>query len=153
MTERKKMLAKAVAFPFALIVGGCQSVHSPSAAGCDGAMWTEALLFFGRDIPDGDEVTEAMWQEFVDQQVAPRFSGGFTVFDGTGFWLDPVRLETIKEDNKVLMVLYPPGGNAGNALSEIAGAYKRQFRQQAVMRTEQPVCVKFHSDSAEPKRR
>ena len=109
-------------------------------------MWHETQLFLGRDSPNG-EVTEAQWQGFLDEVVAPRFKDGFTVLDADGFYLPEGAAEAEDEKSKILIVLYPDRQSGSLALQEIAAAYVERFEQQAVLRTDRPVCVGFVTGS------
>lgn len=112
-------------------------------------MWHETQLFLGRDSPSG-EVTEAQWQKFLDEVVAPRFKDGFTVLDADGFYLPEGAAEAEGEKSKILIVLYPDRDGGGRALQEIAAAYVDRFAQQAALRADRPVCVDFVTGSDEP---
>ena len=46
-------------------------------------------LFFGRSIQGQSEVTDSAWEDFLDTVVTPNLPNGYTVFDGTGAWLNP----------------------------------------------------------------
>ncbi len=112
-------------------------------------MWRETQLYLGRNIPGGGEVSDADWQDFVESVVAPPFKDGFTVLDGTGFWLDSDTATTGQERSKVVVVLHPPDADAEAALHEVSNEYRRRFSQQAVLRAERPVCVNFDSGAGQ----
>ena len=132
-----------------ILVGGCAGLSSDASGTCDGPLWQETQLFLGRDSPSG-EVTEAQWQKFLDEVVAPRFKDGFTVLDADGFYLPEGAAEAEGEKSKILIVLYPDRDGGGRALQEIATAYVDRFAQQAALRADRPVCVDFVTGSDEP---
>jgi len=111
--------------------------------------WTETRLFFGRDIGDVDEVTAEQWRDFTVAEVIPRFGDGFTVLDGAGYWkgasCKAVLVDGGCEKSKILLVQYPPSPEADAKLKAIADAYIKQFAQEAVMRSDSPVCTQFYS--------
>lgn len=131
-----------------ILLGGCAGLSSDASVACDGPLWQETRLFLGRDSPSG-EVTEAQWQSFLDEIVAPRFKDGFTVLDAGGFYLPEGAAEAEDEKSKVLIVLYPDRESGSLALQEIAAAYVERFEQQAVLRTDRPACVTFVTGNAE----
>ena len=45
---------------------------------------TRTELFFGLLKPNGTEVNDAEFQQFLDREVTPRFPDGFTVISGQG---------------------------------------------------------------------
>jgi len=122
------------------LLAGCAN---PPPVGCDAMAWTETRLFFGRSVPGGGEVSESQWRAFLDDTLVPAFKDGFSVLDGTGFWLDSDSGATEQERSKILVVVHPGDAASGSALARVAEAYRRRFEQQAVMRADQPACVGF----------
>lgn len=89
----------------------------------------QTTLYFGLNRPAGAQITGNEWQQFVDQDVTPRFRDGLTVFDARGQWLG--------NDGKVARE--PSKKN----IEALRGIYKSRFAQESVMRVDQPVCVQF----------
>jgi hypothetical protein len=87
-------------------------------------------LFLGRNIPDAGKVTNEMMANFIQNEVATRFEG-FTMIEGVGFWKGEAEQVTI------LTILTDDHEN----VSEIAAAFKTQFRQESVLIAETPVPV------------
>lgn len=111
-----------------------------------GTPFVRTELFFGAGKPDGGEVSEAEWNVFLDQVVTPEFPDGLTVLTGRGQFRgsgDPA----VEENSMVLILLYPlrERVQSGRKIEKIRRAYKRDFRQQAVLRVDDPtvVCVSF----------
>lgn len=111
--------------------------------------WVETRLFFGRDIGETGEVSDAQWRDFAVAEIIPRFGDGFTVIDGAGYWqgescqANHVSLEGGCEKTKILLVQHAPSGEADSKLAAIADAYIKRFEQEAVMRADAPVCTRF----------
>ncbi len=124
-------------------------VSANSTCPPDTLAWTETRLFFGRDIGDVGEVTAEQWRDFTVAEIIPRFSDGFTVLDGTGYWkgssCKAVLVDGGCEKSKILLVQYPPTIEADAKLKAIASAYIKQFSQEAIMRSDSPVCTQFYS--------
>ncbi len=129
------------------------AIGTPAFAGplcAEGTLaWTETRLFFGRDIGDGGEVTDEGWRDFTIEEIIPKFSKGFTIIDGAGYWQGEscqagnVALEGGCEKTKILMIQYAPSLEAETKLQAIAQAYIKRFDQEAVMRSDAPVCTQF----------
>ena len=72
-----------------VMLAGCTASSQNSAgATCkaDNQM-QQTTLYFGLNRPAGEQITGQEWQQFVDQDVTPRFRDGLTVFDARGQWL------------------------------------------------------------------
>ena len=39
------------------------------------------ILYFGRNTPNGKELSDSVWQLFVDEILTPRFPAGLTIWD------------------------------------------------------------------------
>ena len=91
-------------------------------------------LFFGRDIQGTDSVTEAAWNQFVLDVVAPSFPNqGWTVFRAEGFWQDSAS-GLFREHTFVLERVHVLDARADSLMNNIARVYVGRFRQSAVLR-------------------
>jgi hypothetical protein len=103
-------------------------------------------LFFGRNKPDGTEVSEEEFAEFLRDAITPEFPDGLTVLDGIGQFRDASGA-TVREKAKVLILLYPSSAKkqSSRKIERIRRAYKTRFAQQSVLRVDDvlPVRVSF----------
>ena len=86
-------------------------------------------MYFGRDIPGGGFVDDAAWAGFVSRVLTPAFPDGFTVLSGRGQWRNPKTGAVGGEASfevEVVGVIVPA------RVAGVVGAYKREFRQEAV---------------------
>ncbi len=117
---------------------------SPAVARC--ALGDTALvrdvLYFGRNTPGGTELSDSIWQGFVDQVVTPRFPAGLTIWDAAGQWRGASgRIE--RERSKVLTVLHEGDSLSEGFVAEVIAEYKRRFAQEAVLRERIATCSRF----------
>ena len=103
-------------------------------------------LFFGRNKPDGTEITPEEFNDFLIVAITPEFPDGLTVLDGIGQFRDS-NGNTIQEKAKVLILLYPSNTKkqSSRKIERIRTAYKNRFEQQSVLRVDDvlPVRVSF----------
>ncbi|MEW6731553.1 MAG: DUF3574 domain-containing protein, partial [Acidobacteriota bacterium] len=64
--------------------GSTAVATQPADAPFEGFSFARTELYFGSAKPDGTVVTEAQFQQFVDQVVTPRFPDGLTLLVGLG---------------------------------------------------------------------
>lgn len=111
---------------------------------CEPFIRTE--LFFGTRKPNGFQVSMREWQTFLRQKVTPEFPDGLTVLTGAGQFRNSSG-KIVREKSILLILLYPAPsqGVSGEKIEKIRDAYKRAFRQESVLRVDdpQPVCVSF----------
>jgi Protein of unknown function (DUF3574) len=99
-------------------------------------------LFFGLRKPNGTEVNNAEFQQFLDREVTPRFPNGFTVISGRGQFKDN-RGDIFQERSRLLILLYPIAASSNQQIERIRTAYIKAFQQQSVLRADNLSCVAF----------
>jgi Protein of unknown function (DUF3574) len=100
------------------------------------------LVYFGRNRPGGGIVSEAEWQEFLDQVVTPRFPNGLTVVHADGQWRG--QSGTVEREQAEVLTLLHEGTEASRkAVAEVVSEYKQRFGQEAVLRERLSACASF----------
>ena len=120
-------------------LGGCAQQQAMSCA-APLRPAVEVALYFGRNIAGGGEVSDAEWASFLATEVTPRFPEGLSVIDMAGQWRGPSG-EIARERSKMLAVIVFDPPAHGLKVQAIIDAYLKRFHQQAVLRTERPVCA------------
>ncbi len=140
--------------------GYAQQERSPSSAaqpvaqsGAEGERQSAPLqfvrteLFFGADRPDGSEISKDEFRRFLKEEITRRFPDGLTVLTGTGQFRDAENDKIIREKSMVLILLYPLDKQVESheKIEQIRKAYKDRFKQQSVLRVDdpRPVLVSF----------
>jgi len=85
-------------------------------------------LYFGTMKADGSVVTDAQWQRFVVDVIAPRLEG-FTTWDAEGLY----RTSSGAVQHERTHIVQIVHANE-RAVAEIIAAYKKQFAQESVLR-------------------
>jgi Protein of unknown function (DUF3574) len=98
-------------------------------------------LYFGTTKPDG-VVSSEDWARFLESTVTPLFPQGLTSSRASGQWRG-VDGEIVREDSHVLHLLNPDDERTEKGIRELVDKYKRQFQQEAVLRTTSHTCVSF----------
>jgi Protein of unknown function (DUF3574) len=104
-------------------------------------LWNRSELYFGSGKPDGSNVSEKQFRQFVDAEVTPRFPDGLTLLTGYGQYKNSSG-KIVKEQSFVLVILYQ-GKDANAKLETIRKAYKRAFKQESVLRVDDTTRVSF----------
>ncbi|OKH44329.1 hypothetical protein NIES30_22820 [Phormidium tenue NIES-30] len=104
-------------------------------------------MYFGRNIAGGGEVSEAAFQQFLDQEITPRFPDGLTVYDADGQFLDSTNT-LVKEPSKVVSLIFEDTVENEAAIDQIIQAYKQQFQQESVLQVvDEDIQVAFDTDT------
>ena len=138
---------------FLLLVVGCEGTsggQEEAAESTDdneqepvGEVFSRTELYFGAEKPDGSEVTEVEFEQFVDDEATPSFPDGLTTLTGEGQYRGSDGA-IVEEKSFVLILLYPPGDTEANAeIEEIREEYKSEFEQESVLRVDTSARVSF----------
>ena len=100
-------------------------------------------LYFGLSIPGGGNVSASQWQQFSDSIVSPKFPEGYTEGNVSGKWRDTETHVTITEHTKVLTFIGKKTKMRQSNLDSLIQFYKRQYQQQAVLRTDARVRLRL----------
>lgn len=131
-----------------------ESVSAPSPDGQEaladasgqepvGEVFNRTELYFGSEKPDGSEVTEKEFEQFVDEEVTPSFPDGLTLLTGEGQFRDSSG-DIVEEPSHVLILLHPPDDTEANGeIEEIREDYKSDFEQESVLRVDARERVSF----------
>lgn len=126
-----------------LVLGSCaksmEATKTPAPCVSGDSALVRDVLYFGRNIPSGGEVSDSAWQQFVDEVVTARFPNGLTIWDAAGQWRGASG-QVERERSKVLTLLHPPDARSDSLVAEAVGEYKRRFSQEAVLRERTSTC-------------
>ncbi|HEY4166914.1 MAG TPA: DUF3574 domain-containing protein [Reyranella sp.] len=93
----------------------------------------EVDLYFG-------EIGPAEWTAFLDEEVTPRFPDGLSVVDIYGQYRN--RQGAIgRERSKLLVIVVFDAPAHASRVQAIVDSFRQRFKQESVLRVEQPVCV------------
>lgn len=122
------------------IVGGCAWFGDVSCRSGERPVVTESL-YFGTNKPGG-AVTPEEWNAFVTEAVTPAFPSGLTTWTASGQWrmADGV-IE--REASYVLQLTHDDSTQDDQAVQAIVARYKRDFRQETVLRLRSKACVLY----------
>jgi hypothetical protein len=99
-------------------------------------------LYFGLSQKDGGKVSDEQWREFLDGCLTPAFPNGLTVVDASGQYRDSAG-KVQKEGAKLVIIFHHPGGGVEEKLKSVIAEYKRQFKQESVLRSSAPAAASF----------
>lgn len=118
-----------------------RAATSTRECGPEGKSYVRTTLYFGLSRPAGS-ISDAEWQEFLTNEVTPRFPDGLTVWEADGQWR---RADATigRERAKVLLVVHDGKTAALKALQELVARYKQKFQQESVLWESANVCAAF----------
>ncbi|MBZ4320649.1 DUF3574 domain-containing protein [Streptomyces huiliensis] len=139
------VLAVGAPTAYAALDAGDDPVPAARTTAGRGAPYVGTHLYFGTARSDGrPDVTDRQFREFVTRRVTPKFPDGLTIEDARGQWRDAKGV-VIRERSYELTLYYPKSEARGKdaGIEEIRAAYKKQFRQESVMRADEAANVDF----------
>lgn len=90
-------------------------------------------IYFGLSRPDGTTITETDWDNFVNEEIVPRFPEGFTIVDSKGYWHDYSTNVTISENSKIVIIYGGFSEEDIQKIIDLKNIYKEEFEQDSVM--------------------
>ncbi|UXI69594.1 DUF3574 domain-containing protein [Tahibacter amnicola] len=122
---------------------GCAITPRPATSCAPGLQpHIRDVLYFGQSRPDGSAVTPEQWEKFQHDVLTSAFPEGLTVIDGEGYWRSEAG-SLVREGSRLVILLHPPGEASGAAVDDVIARYRVQFQQEAVLREQSAVCVRF----------
>lgn len=88
-------------------------------------------------------VTELQWNDFKEKYINKVFKDGYSVFSLTGNWYDTAARKMITEPSYMVTCDYRASRELSNRIDSICYWYKTLFMQQAVLRVDKKVKLKF----------
>lgn len=88
---------------------------------------TVDTLYFGTMKADGSVVSDAQWQKFVTDVIAPRLEG-FTTWDADGLYRTNARAVQ-RERTHIVQIVHADA----RVVADIIAAYKKEFAQESVL--------------------
>lgn len=106
-------------------------------------VWARTELYFGTNQPNGGEVSEADFNQFIEYEVTARFPDGLTLLTGYGQFRTSAGV-LVREKSHVLILFYALQlQDANQAIEDIRGLYKARFSQESVLRVDSFSFVSF----------
>jgi uncharacterized protein DUF3574 len=140
VTPSRPRLTIGIALALGSALAACAGVPAPPCRGAEKAMVVETV-YFGTNKPGG-VVSAEEWREFVNREITPRFPEGLTSWEAAGQWRSADgKIE--REGSHVLRLMHGDAAAPDQAVAEIMSAYKRAFRQEAVLRVRTQGCASF----------
>ena len=137
-----RLLKPAVVAALVAGLAACTAPEETCAPGV-GSPMVIFSLYMGEAIPGRGDLTDKEWQSFLDNTVTANLPNGYTIFDASGAWMNPITSRTIKEPTKLLIVALPQAPASLAAVNRIRAVYQSKFHQQLVGMTVQQGCGVF----------
>ena len=104
---------------------------------------TRSEVYFGLSRPNGANVSDSEFQQFVNSEIATRFPDGFTVLSAEGHWREADG-KVVAEPSR-LLILLGSGQHDQQLVDDICRVYRDRFDQEAVLKVTSRADVQFVS--------
>jgi len=117
-----------------------------AAATTTPAEWVKTEIYFGRDLPGGQEISRWAWADFMNKVLTRHFPKGLTVYEAYGQMQHADgRIE--KQSTWVVAVVHPKDPAIDKTIQEIIDAFRKQFSKAQVVHVSTPVIsARFYAD-------
>jgi hypothetical protein len=126
-----------------VVASTARDAQAVCSAPLSGEPFARTELFFGLSKSDGSTISEFQFRRFLRDKITPLFPDGLTVLAGLGQFKDSSG-RISREGARLVILLYPlDAPDANQSIDTIREAYKEEFEQQSVLRTDSIECVSF----------
>ncbi len=105
--------------------------------------WMRTELYFGARLRDQEGDYEAMWNDYLDTVVTPRFPEGLTVLDASGQWRVKEGQKPRRGASRIIILIHEASGEKLRYLDEIREIWKERAGHLSVLKVSVPVEVSF----------
>jgi len=110
------------------------------------AEWVKTEIYFGRDLPGGQEISRWAWADFMDKVLARHFPKGLTVYEAYG-QMQHANGRIERQSTWVVAVVHPKDPAIDKAIRESIDAFRKQFNKAQVVHVSAPVIsAQFYAD-------
>ena len=130
---------------FVFVLSGATGGARPAAPKAADAGWVKTEIYFGRNLPDGHEISRGEWQDFMDKVLTKRFPKGLTVYEAYG-QMQHADGGIEKQSTWVVVLVHPGDPAVERTAQEAVDAFRKQLGKVQVMILSTPVSAKFFAD-------
>lgn len=147
---KKRMMQRVgILLALSLVVGAYaveRGAEPVAAATATPVEWVKTEIYFGRDLPGGQEISRWAWADFMDKVLARHFPDGFTIYEAYGQMQHADgRIE--KQSTWVAVVVHPKNTANDKAVQVVIDAFRKQFNKAQVVQVSTPVIsARFYTD-------
>lgn len=138
----KRLVTAAIAAIAIAATGGDVVAQAGTSGACVAPLKpaVSVELYFGRAKPDGGEVSDAEWEDFLATAVTPRFPDGHSVIEVMGQYRGSSGRAVSERSKRLHIVVFDSPAHLAR-IAEIIDLYRQRFRQESVLRTERSLCA------------
>lgn len=108
--------------------------------------WVKTEIYFGCNLPDGQQISLVAWAGFMDTVLTPRFPKGLTVYEAYG-QMQHADGKIAKQSTWVVVILHAKDPVIDHAIREVTDAFRKQFNKAQVVTISTPVVsANFYAD-------
>ena len=128
------------------VYGTARGAESATAGVAAPVEWVKSEIYFGRDLPGGQEISRWAWADFMDKVLTLHFPKGLTVYEAYG-QMQHADNRIEKQSTWVVAVVHPKDPAIDKAIQEIIDAFRKQFNKAQVVHVSTPVIsARFYAD-------
>jgi hypothetical protein len=147
--KRRMVQMALVVLALSLVAGAYDTARGEepaTAAVTPPAEWVKTEIYFGCNLPGGQQISRWAWSDFMDKVLTRHFPKGLTVYEAYGQMQHADgRIE--KQSTWVVVVLHPREPAIDQVIREITDAFRKQFNKAQVVHVSAPlISAGFYAD-------
>ena len=105
--------------------------------------WVRTELYYGAGRLPADGKPDTRWENYLDDEVTPRFPDGLTLLVGSGQWRVKPGEKPRRNRTRILVILHEDTAENSRKIEEVRTVWKEISGHQSVLRATIPADVSF----------
>jgi len=105
--------------------------------------WERTELYYGAGRLPADGKADTRWEDYLDNEVTPRFPDGLTLLEGSGQWRVKQGEKPRRNRTRILVIIHKATPENSRKIEEIRTVWKAISGHESVLRVTLPADVSF----------
>lgn len=112
-------------------------------AGDIAAQYVKTELYYGAGLREGRGDYETLWNDYLDNDVTPRFREGLTLLEATGQWRVKEGNKPRRNRSKILILIHEASPKKFDMIEEVREIWKEKSGHRSVLKVTIPAEVSY----------
>ena len=107
------------------------------------AQYVKTELYYGAGLREGRGDYETLWNNYLDNDVTPRFREGLTLLEATGQWRVKEGKKPRRNRSKILILIHEASPDKFDMIEEVREIWKEKSGHRSVLKVTIPAEVSY----------
>ncbi len=123
--------------------GRATSTDEIAQSGANPVRYVKTELYYGAGLREGRGDYETLWNDYLDNDVTPRFREGLTLLEATGQWRVKEGKKPRRNRSKILILIHEASPDRFDMIEEVREIWKKKSGHRSVLKVTIPAEVSY----------